>query len=243
MLCSNSEKVQRQNEGPLLFHLWASSGIGEYRGILCKKGPLIVAGLTTHFVSNWLWCLNFSECVRLWQIGDVFVSQWLTSWQYCSTPSLVPTQLLVPDGSGSQRPVWMLTCMLSFPQNIATCGSATANPVPALAASACRKTNRKREKWGLMPSVITAPFTAGEYCGWQTWDTVCPLAFSHKLRYEPDTGACCEVWTHEADPACALQWITELTRCDEATSEWLSTLGCYCESVRRQIKCTSGMFG
>lgn len=40
-----------------------------------------------------------------------------------------------------------------------------------------------------------------------------------------------------------LQWITELTRCDEATSERLSTLGCYCESARRQIKCTSGMFG
>ena len=111
-----------------------------------KKELLIAAVLTTHFVSSWLWCLNFTTCVRLiGDTGDVCVSPWLTSWQYCSTPSLVPTQLLVPDGSGSQRPVWMLTCMLSFPQNIATCGSATANPVPALAASACRKTKRKRE--------------------------------------------------------------------------------------------------
>ncbi|TNN66627.1 hypothetical protein EYF80_023161 [Liparis tanakae] len=38
--------------------------------------------------------LGFCACV----IG-------LTSWQYCSTPSLVPTQLSVPDGSGAHRPV------------------------------------------------------------------------------------------------------------------------------------------
>lgn len=66
----------------------------------------------------------------------------VTSWQYCSTPSLVPAQLLVPEGSGSQRPVWTFTCMLSFPQNMATWGSATANT--ALAGSACRTEKRKQ---------------------------------------------------------------------------------------------------
>lgn len=113
---------------------------------------------------------------------EMYLCDCLTSWQYCSTPSLVPTQLLVPDGSGSQRPVWMLTCMLSFPQNIATCGSATANPVPALAASACRKTDR--EKCQLMQSVIKQPIKAGECTCWQIWDTVCSTCFSHKYHYE-----------------------------------------------------------
>ena len=60
----------------------------------------------------------------------------LTSWQYWRTSSFVPKQLWVPAGSGSHLPVWMLTCMFNFPQNIAIWGSATANPVPALAARA-----------------------------------------------------------------------------------------------------------
>lgn len=124
---------------------------------------------------------NFPTCVWLRRF-EMYLCDCLTSWQYCSTPSLVPTQLLVPDGSGSQRPVWMLTCMLSFPQNIATCGSATANPVPALAASACRKTDR--EKCQLMQSVIIQPIKAGECTCWQIWDTVCSTCFSHKYHYE-----------------------------------------------------------
>lgn len=124
----------------------------------------------THFVSVFFYptvALEFHHfCpTHRKEIRDASLSQWLTSWQYCSTPSLVPTQLLVPDGSGSQRPVWMLTCMLSFPQNIATCGSATANPVPAFAASACRKTRRWREKWRSVRSIITEPIKSGECCG------------------------------------------------------------------------------
>lgn len=46
-----------------------------------------------------------------------------TSWQYCRMPSLVPMQLLVPEGSDSHLPLCTLMCMLSFPQNIATWGS------------------------------------------------------------------------------------------------------------------------
>jgi len=61
----------------------------------------------------------------------------LTSWQYCRISSFAPKQLLVPEVSGSHFPVWIFTCIFSFPQNMAIWGSATANPVPALAASAC----------------------------------------------------------------------------------------------------------
>lgn len=61
----------------------------------------------------------------------------LTSWQYCRISSFLPKQLLVPEVSGSHFPVWMFTCIFSFPQNMAIWGSATANPVPALAARAC----------------------------------------------------------------------------------------------------------
>lgn len=46
-----------------------------------------------------------------------------TSWQYCRMPSLVPMQLLVPEGSDSHLPLCTLMCMFSFPQNIATWGS------------------------------------------------------------------------------------------------------------------------
>lgn len=46
-----------------------------------------------------------------------------TSWQYCRMPSLVPMQLLVPEGSDSHLPLCTLMCMLSLPQNIATWGS------------------------------------------------------------------------------------------------------------------------
>lgn len=60
----------------------------------------------------------------------------LTSWQYCRISSFFPKQLLVPEVSGSHFPVWMFTCIFSFPQNMAIWGSATANPVPALAARA-----------------------------------------------------------------------------------------------------------
>lgn len=60
----------------------------------------------------------------------------LTSWQYCRISSFLPKQLLVPEVSGSHFPVWIFTCIFSFPQNIAIWGSATAKPVPALAASA-----------------------------------------------------------------------------------------------------------
>ncbi len=161
---------------------------------------------------------------------DMCVTEWLTSWQYCSTPSLVPTQLLVPDGSGSQRPVWMLTCMLSLPQNIATCGSATANPVPALAASACRKIEQERKKWGLMQSIIIQPIKAEDYCGWRTWDKVCPTHFTHKLCYERDVRAFCEVWTHKVGSAHVLQWITVLDVMEQHQNS-LSTLGCYCDSM------------
>lgn len=56
----------------------------------------------------------------------------LTSWQYCKMPSLVPTQLLVPVGSGSHLPFCTLTCMLSFPQNMATWGSASSPVKPSV---------------------------------------------------------------------------------------------------------------
>lgn len=49
----------------------------------------------------------------------------LTSWQYCRMPSLVPMQLLVPEGSVSHLPLCTLMCMFSFPQNMATWGSAS----------------------------------------------------------------------------------------------------------------------
>lgn len=116
---------------------------------------------------------------------DINRMEWLTSWQYCSTPSLVPTQLLVPEGSGSQRPVWMLTCMLSFPQNMATCGSATANPVPTLAASACRRTQRKEVQW-----VVVKLIKSGKCSLWQARVTACLGCVFHKHL--------CVLWNHEA---------------------------------------------
>lgn len=87
--------------------------------------------------------------IKQWQCehGKMpIMGHYFTSWQYCNTSSLVPTQVLVPVGSGSQRPVCMLMCMLSLPQNMATCGSATANPVPAFAASACGAEMRNEQE-------------------------------------------------------------------------------------------------
>lgn len=50
----------------------------------------------------------------------------------------------MPVGSGSHFPVWMFTCIFNFPQNIAIWGSATANPVPALAARAYQRGKNSR---------------------------------------------------------------------------------------------------
>ncbi|TNN40368.1 hypothetical protein EYF80_049457 [Liparis tanakae] len=59
--------------------------------------------------ADWLVGLNHIGNLELW---------------YCRMPSLVPMQLLVPDGSGSHLPLCTLMYMLSLPQNMATWGSA-----------------------------------------------------------------------------------------------------------------------
>lgn len=128
-----------------------------------------------------------------------------------------------PPGSTAAHPLWFLRSswfrMGRAPNGRSECWRAcwafrrTSPPVARPRRTPClhwllapAERQRERERWGLKPSVITAPIKAGEYCGRQTWDTVCPLAFSHKLRYEPDTGACCEVWTHEADSTAMDNW-------------------------------------
>lgn len=56
----------------------------------------------------------------VWMMAEVNCEELrLTSWQYCRTSSFVPKQLLVPEVSGSHFPVWILTCIFSFPQNMA----------------------------------------------------------------------------------------------------------------------------
>ena len=56
----------------------------------------------------------------------------LTSWQYCRMPSLVPVQVLVPDGSDSHFPFCTFMCMFSLPQNMATWGSASRPALPSV---------------------------------------------------------------------------------------------------------------
>ncbi|KAL0184568.1 hypothetical protein M9458_020264, partial [Cirrhinus mrigala] len=50
-------------------------------------------------------------------------------------------QLLVPVGSGSHLPLWMLICMLSFPQNMATWGS--ANKPTESSDGTCQQHNQR----------------------------------------------------------------------------------------------------
>lgn len=64
-----------------------------------------------------------------------------TSWQYCRIPSLVPMQLLVPEGSDSHLPLCTLMCMLSFPQNMATWGS-VSKPIESSAGTWTDKEKR-----------------------------------------------------------------------------------------------------
>ena len=143
-----------------------------------KKELLIAAVLTTHFVSSWLWCLNFTTCVRLiGDTGDVCV---------CRHDS--------PPGSTAARPLWFLRSSWfrtgRVPSGRSECWRAcwafrrTSPPVARPRQTPClhwlpapAERRREREKWGLTPSVITAPIKAGQHCGWQTSDTVCPLAF------------------------------------------------------------------
>lgn len=65
----------------------------------------------------------------------------ITSWQYCRMPSLVPMQLLVPEGSVSHFPLCTLMCMLSLPQNMATWGSAK-RPMET-SVGTCRESDKK----------------------------------------------------------------------------------------------------
>lgn len=83
----------------------------------------------------------------------------LTSWQYCRISSFLPKQLLVPEVSGSHFPVWMFTCIFSFPQNMAIWGSATANPVPALAARACEDKPKENTLIALSDQQLKEPET------------------------------------------------------------------------------------
>lgn len=64
--------------------------------------------------------------------GPAWPPAGLTSWQYCRMPSLVPMQVLVPDGSDSHFPFCTFMCMFSLPQNMATWGSASRPALPSV---------------------------------------------------------------------------------------------------------------
>ena len=68
-------------------------------------------------------------CGPAWTAGQ---QRRLTSWQYCRMPSLVPMQVLVPDGSDSHFPFCTFMCMFSLPQNMATWGSASRPALPSV---------------------------------------------------------------------------------------------------------------
>lgn len=70
----------------------------------------------------------------------------LTSWQYCRMPSLVPMQLLVPEGSGSHLPLCTLMCMLSLPQNMATWGSAKRPIETSVGTWRCGEREREKDR-------------------------------------------------------------------------------------------------
>lgn len=85
-----------------------------------------------------------------------------TSWQYCRMPSLVPMQLLVPDGSDSHFPVCTLMCMFNFPQNMATWGS-----VSKPTESSMGTWMRKRQQWKTLEEPVKAKFNLLSVYHWE----------------------------------------------------------------------------
>lgn len=62
------------------------------------------------------------------------------------------------------------------------------------------------------------------------WLTDLRQCLPHLLRYEPDVGAFCEVWTRKAGSAHVLQWVTVLDVMEQHQNSQ-STLGCNCDSM------------